>query len=97
MNPILYQVFINFSFILDLFSGCKRAQYQRNITLLIISTPPYPFSIEFEFTPIIKVNGFSVEELELHCKIQTMLYYNIEQNKNVYQLSRYIKNNNWYR
>ena len=41
---------------------------QRHITLLIISTPPYPFSIEFEFTPIIKVNGFSSEELELHCK-----------------------------
>ena len=41
---------------------------QRHSTLLIISTPPYPFSIEFEFTPIIKVNGFSSEELELHCK-----------------------------
>ena len=77
MNPILYHAFINFTFILDLFSGCKRAQYQRNITLLIISTPPYPFSIEFEFTPIIKANGFSVEELELHCKILTMLCYNI--------------------
>ena len=51
--------------------------------MLIISTPPYPFSIEFEFTPIIKVNGFSVEELELHCKIQTMVYYDITQKKHV--------------
>ena len=67
MNPIFYHVFINF-LNLNLFSGCKRVQYKGNITLLIISTPPYPFSIEFEFTPIIKVNGFSLEELELHCQ-----------------------------